>query len=98
MQSARYPGDKKLVEGMAAFYDEIIKKYAEKWGKKFGAKVNVTTIKRGDAEVEVWQINITPEMRESVVTKGVPFYGIPAAIGAEKMLNQEEEITQNNTI
>ena len=99
VQTDRYPrGDPKIAEGMKAFYDGAIKNYAEKWGKKFGAKVNVTTINRGNTEVEVWQINITPEMKESVVTKGVPFYGIPAAIGAEKMLNQEEEITQNNTI
>ena len=100
VQSSRYlrSGNDKIVKGMAAFYDGAIKNYAEKWGKKFGAKVNVTTIKRGDSDVEVWQMTITPDMRESVVTKGVPFYGIPAAIGAEQMLNQETETTQNNTI
>ena len=31
-------------EGMKGFYDKMVKKYAEKWGKKFGAKVETTKI------------------------------------------------------
>jgi|TARA_R100000482_G_scaffold96580_1_gene40940 hypothetical protein len=32
-------------EGMKGFYDKILKNYAAKWGKKFGAKVGVTDIR-----------------------------------------------------
>jgi hypothetical protein len=32
-------------EGMKGFYDKMLKNYAAKWGKKFGAKVGVTDIK-----------------------------------------------------
>jgi len=32
-------------EGMEGFYDKMLKNYAAKWGKKFGAKVGVTDIK-----------------------------------------------------
>ena len=31
-------------EGMKGFYDKMLKGYADKWGKKFGAKVGVTKI------------------------------------------------------
>ena len=32
-------------EGMKGFYDKMLKNYAAKWGKKFGAKVGLTDIK-----------------------------------------------------
>jgi len=38
-------------EGMKGFYDKMLKKYAEKWGKKFGSKVGVTKIARGYPEM-----------------------------------------------
>ena len=93
MQSARYSG--RAPEGMSGFYDKMIKNYAEKWGKKYGAKVSVTNITRSGEPVEVWEFTISPELKETVLEKGVPFYGIPAAVGAEQMINQE---TQDNTI
>lgn len=34
-------------EGMKGFYDKMVRKYAEKWGKKFGAKVETTNIETG---------------------------------------------------
>ncbi len=43
-------------EGMKGFYDKMLKDYASKWGKKFGAKVGVTDINTGrrvDANLEV---------------------------------------------
>lgn len=93
MQSARYSG--RAPEGMSGFYDKMIKNYAEKWGKKYGAKVSVTNITRSGEPVEVWEFTISPELKETVLEKGVPFYGIPAAVGAEQLINQE---TQDNTI
>ncbi len=64
-------------EGMKGFYDQILPKSLEKLGKKFDAKVGKTEMDG----VEVWQMDITPKMRESVTTKGQPLFAVPA-IGA----------------
>jgi hypothetical protein len=76
-------------EGMKGFYDNILPKSLEKLGKKFDAKVGKTEMDG----VEVWQMDITPKMRESVVTKGQPLFAIPAIgtglLGAGMM--QEEQ-------
>jgi hypothetical protein len=92
-------------EGMKGFYDNILPKSLDKLGKKFGAKVGKTFIegeRTRDAsgipsmypeKIEVWQMDITPQMRESVVTKGQPLFAIPA-IGAGLLgagMMQEEE-------
>jgi hypothetical protein len=76
-------------EGMKGFYDNILPKSLEKLGKKFDAKV-------GKAEmdgVEVWQMDITPKMRESVTTKGQPLFAVPAVgaglLGAGMMQDEE---------
>jgi hypothetical protein len=64
-------------EGMKGFYDQILPKSLEKLGKKFDAKVGKTQMDG----VEVWQMNITPKMRESVTTKGQPLFSI-SGLGA----------------
>ena len=80
-------------EGMKGFYDQILPKSLEKLGKKFDAKVGKTFIegeRTRDADgfpsmypekIEVWKMDITPKMRESVTTKGQPLFAVPA-IGA----------------
>ena len=76
-------------EGMKGFYDNILPKSLDKLAKKFDAKV-------GKAEmdgVEVWQMDITPKMRESVTTKGQPLFAVPAVgaglLGASMMQDEE---------
>jgi hypothetical protein len=64
-------------EGMKGFYDQILPKSLEKLGKKFDAKVGKTEMDG----VEVWQMDITPKMRESVTTKGQPLFSI-SGLGA----------------
>jgi hypothetical protein len=72
-------------EGMKGFYDQILPKSLEKLGKKFDAKVGKTEMDG----VEVWKMDITPKMRESVLTKGQPlFAATPAGLG---LLGGEEE-------
>ena len=88
-------------EGMKGFYDQILPKSLEKLGKKFDAKVGKTFIegeRTRDAsgipsmypeKIEVWKMDITPKMRESVLTKGQPlFAATPAGLG---LLGSEEE-------
>jgi hypothetical protein len=70
---------------MKGFYDQILPKSLEKLGKKFDAKVGKTEMDG----VEVWKMDITPKMRESVLTKGQPlFAATPAGLG---LLGSEEE-------
>ena len=64
-------------EGMEGFYDQMLKKYVEKWGKKFGSKVGVSKIANdGPASVlEVveneahWMRNVTGESTFTVVDR-----------------------------
>jgi hypothetical protein len=74
-------------EGMKGFYDNILPKSLEKLGKKFDAKVGKTTMDG----VEVWSMDITPKMRESVLTKGQPLFQVAPAIPAGGLLGQDEE-------
>lgn len=71
-------------EGMKGFYDQILPKSLEKLGKKFDAKVGKTEMDG----VEVWQMDITPKMRESVLTKGQPLFAATPAVG---LLGRDEE-------
>jgi hypothetical protein len=77
-------------EGMEGFYDNILPKSLEKLGKKFDAKVGKTEMDG----VEVWQMDITPKMRESVTTKGQPLFAVPA-VGAGLLgagMSQDEQM------
>jgi hypothetical protein len=74
-------------EGMKGFYDQILPKSLEKLGKKFDAKVGKTDMDG----VEVWKMDITPKMRESVLTKGQPLFAATPAIPALGLLGSEEE-------
>ena len=71
-------------EGMKGFYDNILPKSLEKLGKKFDAKVGKTEMDG----VEVWAMDITPKMRESVVSKGQPLFVAPVV--APGMMQEEE--------
>ena len=77
---------------MEGFYDNILPKSLEKLGKKFDAKVGKTEMDG----VEVWQMDITPKMRETVTKQGQPLFQIGvgggAAAGAATMQDNEERM------
>jgi hypothetical protein len=89
-------------KGMEGFYDQILPKSLEKLGKKFDAKVGKSFIegeRTRDAsgipsmypeKIEVWTMDITPKMRESVTTKGQPLFQFAPAIPAAGLLDYEE--------
>ena len=84
-------------EGMEGFYDQMLKTYAAKWGKKFGAKVGVTEIDAPDPEAptvgaEVWTLPVTKKMRDSLMKKGAPLF---TAGGAVAMSQVEREQNDN---
>jgi hypothetical protein len=88
-------------EGMKGFYDDILPKFLDKYAKKWDAKTGVTEMltERGAGssgmpsmypdKVPVNYIDVTPKMRESVVTKGQPMFAIGAG-GAGAAATQEE--------
>jgi hypothetical protein len=91
-------------EGMKGFYDDILPKFLDKYAKKWDAKTGMTsletqksTIERSGTaaykvpgkDVSVHYIDVTPKMRESVVTKGQPMFAIGAG-GAGAAATQEE--------
>jgi hypothetical protein len=65
-------------EGMKGFYDTILPKSLDKIGKKYGTKVRKTTMDTPDGPVEVWAMDIPPEMRETISAQGQPLFQIGA--------------------
>jgi hypothetical protein len=63
-------------EGMKGFYDQMIPSYLNKFGKKFGSKVEKT--KMGD--ITSHSLDITDAMKETALSEGFPLY--QAASGA----------------
>ena len=91
-------------EGMKGFYDNILPKSLDKLGKKFDAKVTKTKMKSaqkgfehfGEKDVEIWTMDITPKMRESVVKKGQPlFVGVPFVAGQDQDKDPLEQFLQS---
>ena len=84
-------------EGMKGFYDKIVNDQAKALGKKYGAKVDESTIftdrEFGQGE-NVWTLNLTPKLRDAA-RKGLPYMVVlpPVVIGSQMM--QEESPSGN---
>lgn len=99
-------------EGMKGFYDTILPKYLDKYGKKWDAKTGMTKIRLasdaedaadskllkdlgmdegGQAAASVHYMDITPKMKESVLTKGQPLFQMAPAIPAGAAATQMQE-------
>ena len=74
-------------EGMKGFYDQILPKFLDKYAKKWDGKVGKTNIQADKDSVAVQYIDVTPKMKESVLTKGQPLF----AIGAGGAAVQQED-------
>ena len=82
IQSMRWSED--YAEGYRIEYDQEIPKFLRKYGKKWGATVGKSEITESehtvngehyDAEnIEVWSMDITDSMKESVLYEGQPMY------------------------
>ena len=58
-------------EGYRIEYDQDIRNFMDKFGKKWGTRVGKTTLDNG---TEVWSMAITDSMKESVLTEGQALY------------------------
>ena len=61
-------------EGMKGFYDEILPRFMNKYGKKWGVKVGEVELPNvEEAGRKMWSVDVTPEMKESVMQGQVMF-------------------------
>jgi len=101
-------------EGQKGFYDEILPKALQNLTKKYGTKVTKTTMP-GDytrdvngipsmrpEQVEVWSMDITPQMREQIASKGQPLFATapPLGLAAQDPLEQflQTDETRNDPL
>lgn len=60
--------------GMRTFYDEILPRFMNKYGKKWGIKVGEIELPELEPSAQkMWSIDVTPEMKESVM-QGQPMF------------------------
>ena len=61
-------------EGMKGFYDKMLPSFMNKYGKKWGAKVGEVTLPHLEESAQhMWSVDVTPEMKESVMQGQVMF-------------------------
>lgn len=65
-------------KGMEGFYDEILPKALQNLTKKYGTKVTKSKLDEGS---EVWSMDITPQMREQIKSKGQPLFATAPPLG-----------------
>ena len=70
-QSDRWSDE--YAEGYKIEYDQAIPKFMNKYVKQWGGKVGTTVLDNGD---EVWSVDITPEMKNSVLYEGQPRFSV----------------------
>ena len=76
---AKNPDAVAFEEAYRNVYDRRVKKYLESFGEKWGATVGKTTLDNG---TEVWSMDVTDSMKESVLTEGQPLYSDRILMGS----------------
>ena len=80
-------------EGKKVVYDTVLPKYANKFLKKFDAKVSQValpgTTEGGDAIGKSWIVPVTSKMKESVLKKGTPLFGFAGLFAASQAAQQD---------
>lgn len=77
-------------EGMKGFYDEILPRFMNKYGKKWGVKVGEVELPNvEEAGRTMWSVDVTPEMKESVM-QGQPLFRIAEQKPQEEALDADE--------
>ena len=61
-------------EGMKGFYDQMLPRFMDKYGKKWGVKTGEVELPNvEEAGRKMWSVDVTPEMKESVM-QGQPMF------------------------
>ena len=65
-------------EGMKGFYDDILPRFMNKYGKKWGVKVGEIELPDVERSArKMWSVDVTPEMKESVMQGQPMFFKTP---------------------
>lgn len=105
IQSKRWSDE--FAEGYRIEYDQDIPKFLRKYGEKWGATVGKTSLIENS---EVWSMDITDSMKESVLNEGQPLYqkktatakqqtgvGVSTFLSSIGIENASEELKENMT-
>ena len=61
-------------EGMKGFYDQMLPRFMDKYGKKWGVKTGEVDLPDAERSArKMWSVDVTPEMKESVM-QGQPMF------------------------
>ncbi len=88
-------------EGMVGFYDKMLVDYARKYGKKWGAThqgIDIAIGERGGETVWVHALDITPEMKKSVMQEGQALYSPDEAARAAREPAKETDFQREQII
>lgn len=81
-------------EGMKGFYDQILPRFMDKYGKKWGVKTGEVDLpKLEPAARKMHSIDVTPEMRESVM-QGQPMFQKVSKTDTDKTLMGVHNISE----
>ena len=79
-------------EGMKGFYDQMLPRFMDKYGKKWGVKTGEVELPEVEkAGRKMWSVDVTPEMRESVM-QGQPMFQL--AKGKEGAATAEPSLAE----
>ena len=96
--SATFNGEDLFVggEGMKGFYNQILPRFMDKYGKKWGVKTGEVELPNvEEAGRKMWSVDVTPEMKESVMQgqtmfkEGTDVSGLPKH--AQKLVRSIEK-------
>jgi hypothetical protein len=63
-------------DGMNGFYDQILPRFMDKYGKKWGVKTGEIELPNLEESAQkMWSVDVTPEMKESVM-QGQPMFSL----------------------
>lgn len=78
-------------EGMKGFYDQMLPRFMDKYGKKWGVKTEEVELPDNIEKTgsKMWSIDVTPEMKESVMEGQPMFFKTPDGEAYGFTLNDE---------
>lgn len=85
-------------DGMRGFYDDMLPRFMQKYGKKWGVQVGEVTMPDLEEGYQTMHsIDITPEMRESVL-QGQPMFSVTGSRGAANIDKMEGVTTRMDNL
>lgn len=91
IQSDRWSDE--FAEAYRIEYDQDMPKFLRKYGKRWGVTVGSDTV---NGDTEIWSMDITDSMKESVLYEGQPMFQKKQTTNRELLANALESVAQND--